>query len=710
MFAKGNRFPATKPSGVPGPNSYDVRDPEYDAYKHGAFLEEQDRFSKEKPSEVPGPYHTENKGTEPRSVGSRVASGDRYAALQRKLEDLERVHGDSKKMHHAEVERLRQELSRAQRTNAEQANYLTKLKKQKEAYAAQVQELKSNNLASQSEIKELRAKLRVSEHERAQLSSKQDDRDEAKKALQTLNTRHRDELREKDRAIAALEEILRKQQEKVEGVESNLLETRAKADADLLDERRTKKTLELRLHQVQMASEEAQVALQVQQGQLFESEEALLNQLDQHRRMMSRVAEEYGKLASSTVSLTTHDEAKREVTTLRLRVNRLERKLANSESQVVELAHLIRHSNEENEFLLARLREAEQDLAFYADELNAANSYEGTVRHADVEVEDLAQEVRIDFLQSQFHLHQALQSDAALWSTLEGLRSDQLLFHATSLLRHVDSSRHDAETYSKQLDCAQQQNSELLRQVTATRSEQDQLKREHADSSRALAEARAGQESLKQQVEAEKQKTKSETVRLEQTVRREKEARDRAVVDAQKSRAAEEALTNEIHQLHADLVEAERYQQAYNSLIDQVDALIRKNALAEGEAQQLSRFNAEILGHHNPSQRIQYVDRIRRELHETKQELLMMTKERDAVSSENDVVLHELQAYKSVNAAVDPKPRTTLTRVGRANHSLIVKASSTQGMSKSGTGDKRVLETTDEAEYKEGDMTVDELM
>ena len=44
-----------------------------------------------------------------------------------------------------------------------------------------------------------------------------------------------------------------------------------------------------------------------------------------------------------------------------------------------------------------------------------------------------------------------------------------------------------------------------------------------------------------------------------------------------------------------------------------------KNALAEEEARRLSQFNAEILGHNNPSQRIMYVDRIRRELHETKQ-------------------------------------------------------------------------------------------
>jgi hypothetical protein len=53
--------------------------------------------------------------------------------------------------------------------------------------------------------------------------------------------------------------------------------------------------------------------------------------------------------------------------------------------------------------------------------------------------------------------------------------------------------------------------------------------------------------------------------------------------------------------LYAELPEAERYEQAYNGLVDQVDALVRQNALAEGEAQRLSRFNAEILGHRSPA-------------------------------------------------------------------------------------------------------------
>ena len=73
------------------------------------------------------------------------------------------------------------------------------------------------------------------------------------------------------------------------------------------------------------------------------------------------------------------------------------------------------------------------------------------------------------------------------------------------------------------------------------------------------------------------------------------------------------------HRLNTDLAEMWKYQEAYNGLLAEVDALVEKNALAEEEAARLSAFNAEILGHRNPAQRIMYVDRIRRELHDTKQ-------------------------------------------------------------------------------------------
>ena len=67
------------------------------------------------------------------------------------------------------------------------------------------------------------------------------------------------------------------------------------------------------------------------------------------------------------------------------------------------------------------------------------------------------------------------------------------------------------------------------------------------------------------------------------------------------------------------LAESEDYAHAYQTLVDEVNALVDRNALAEEEAQQLSRFNAELLSHKNPAQKIMYVDRIRQELADVKQ-------------------------------------------------------------------------------------------
>ncbi len=70
--------------------------------------------------------------------------------------------------------------------------------------------------------------------------------------------------------------------------------------------------------------------------------------------------------------------------------------------------------------------------------------------------------------------------------------------------------------------------------------------------------------------------------------------------------------------LGTEVANAEQLQEAYRALSDEVGSLLAKNALAEDVAQQLSKFNAEIIGHQNPAQKIMYVERIRNELAESK--------------------------------------------------------------------------------------------
>jgi len=154
--------------------------------------------------------------------------------------------------------------------------------------------------------------------------------------------------------------------------------------------------------------------------------------------------------------------------------------------------------------------------------------------------------------------------------------------------------------------------------------------------------------------------------------------------------------------------------------LDETEGLLARNDLAEEEAERLSQFNAEILGHHNPAQRIVYVDRIRRELTDTKQvrtalifralvlkvfgplqKLLVCTRERDTLAASNDDLHHEIELYKSSVMPIESKPRSVFIRVSRpplTNQSLNTRSQSP------------TKHTILEHLPGPGDMTVDELM
>lgn len=89
----------------------------------------------------------------------------------------------------------------------------------------------------------------------------------------------------------------------------------------------------------------------------------------------------------------------------------------------------------------------------------------------------------------------------------------------------------------------------------------------------------------------------------------------------------------------------------------------------------------------------------------------MTNRDRDAVISENEALLHELTMYKSVTVHPDDKPRTTITRVTRiplGTHNTNVNAKSISSSKSTGLDDQ-YLPSLPEMDYSEGDMTIDEL-
>lgn len=268
------------------------------------------------------------------------------------------------------------------RTNTEQSEKLDKLKKQNDAYDLRVQELKKTSAVEQTEIRELRTKLRMCEHERTQLAKRETDNGDIKKALSSVETKRREEVKERDRKVAELEKTLVAEMKKRETLESCLDDFKKKADEEAMKLRADSTSLQQQLNVAQKDGEEARRTVETAREEAQDQEEELLIQLEQCRMSLSRVAEEYARLASTTVTAKAYATLKEEHLALQSRSLRLERKLANSEGQVTELAHLIRQTNEENKLLFEQLRDAEGEITFYS-RLLQENSLDQTHSHGD---------------------------------------------------------------------------------------------------------------------------------------------------------------------------------------------------------------------------------------------------------------------------------------------------------------------------------------
>ncbi len=481
--------------------------------------------------------------------------------LQRRLEDLERVHVEEKKtvslsvhtlkcpvpspfQHHLEQERLKLELNRAQRTAAEQTERADKLKKQTDALDARVQELKKVTANDQAELRDLRLKLRVSEHERTQLAAKQGDTAELRKA----EARRKDELRERDRKLAELEKTLGMERKKREAVETRLAEAKAKTDERLQEAQAAAQDATDQLWEAQKEAQAARDALKQVESHAGDAEEELVAQLEQHQYALSRVAQEYGKLASTTIALSAHRRVKQEVVALQLRNNKLERKLANSDGQVVELANLIRQVKEENMFLTSLLRETQDEATTYHRALRDVTSLATVTTDEYRELEDATRSFAEERHASIHSALDAARADSKLWSTLHRVRAEVLLFHASVLSKEGYDIRSQLDQRTKQLDETEAVRKQLSESLQRAQAEYADAQRMLAESVVSLAESNARAESFKKQLDVVKAEAQADVVRAEQGLQQEKQASQRLAKSLHQAKQAEQFLRSEVEQ------------------------------------------------------------------------------------------------------------------------------------------------------------------
>ncbi|KAF4567672.1 hypothetical protein EYR36_011295 [Pleurotus pulmonarius] len=575
--------------------------------------------------------------------------------LERKLEDLMRLRSEERKEHDAQTEKLRHELSRVQKLVSGSSEKFEKQKKTTEMYEARLHELKKAATVDQKEIKELKTKLRMSEHERSQMQGKQDDISEAKKALQALDAKRREDNRERDKKIADLEKLLNQERKRREAAEARCQELQGKVNGEVNS---------LRQHVAVLEDEkqQAQTTLRLQTDEATSREDDLVASLERYQVMLKKVAEEYGKLASSTVSQSQFAQVRRERDARRIQVLRLERKLANSEEQVVELASLIRGAKSDNALLAQQLSQANETIYHYQTALQDRSSDD---RRISDDVQVLCSSI-------EKHHQETRQSIEAVSRYQAELTTEFYIPGYHELLETYKLAEEELQAQRKLLDRFEAETSRTAAEHDELRTRADRLQTELAKAdtelatiSAKLAEAETQRKALETQLAQAERKYNESSVSQQATINQEREVVQRLSLSLQKAKLVEDGLRADLEQLTAELSEAARYQDAYYSLSEEVDGLVARSALAEDEAMRLSQFNAEILGHNNPAQRVAYVDRVRQELTETKQRLLISNRDHEAAVAENTALLEELSMYKSVMMPTNRKPRTNMTRLVR---------------------------------------------
>ncbi|KAL1663521.1 hypothetical protein GGF50DRAFT_102891 [Schizophyllum commune] len=663
MFPRGARFEPVKDSGVPGPGAYNVdTESQLDGYKRGAFLEKTDRFNDNQPEgtelpplpPIPSSLSSSTKEPPPRQ---RVKSmkrtttplpDGRFLVLQRKLEELERLHQDSKKAHASE-------LHRANKANRDLTERLDKQKKQIEALDAKLQDQRKASLAEHAEVKELRMRLRVSEHERQQVTQRQGDAGELKKALHSLESRRKQEIRERDERIEELEKAASREKKARDATEAKFQEALKKAESERDAAQATAKALQAERRKLEADTKAAQESAEQVREECEAREEDILEQLEQHQALVARVSEEYSRLARTKRQI--EDARRHDAIFAAVQSERLQRKLANSEGQVVELAYLVRQVKTDNTMLKAQVAEAEEEISLTRQSLADAASISYT-QDVAADIASTLRAVAEEEAESQRCITEIDAKTRELLHTYETtLRDETAVAYALadretlvqSMILHIDEV--DILALRKDIADIRKERDEAASKVRTTEAEVGRLVQSQAETESRLVVAEA--------------EARAASARQLQAVTREREVTQRMNTSLQQTRQAEQGLRAKINALTAELEEAIEYKDAYEQLVEEAHVLASRNEIAEAEARQLMKANADILGHGNPSQRIVYVDKIRNELHGARQEIARLRAEREAFLNKHAALLQELDSYRSVMVPIDGRPKTHMTRVAR---------------------------------------------
>lgn len=387
----------------------------------------------------------------------------------------------------------------------------------------------------------MRHKLRLLELERDKSSSKQPEINELKKSLQALEAKRKDDIRDRDRKIVEFEKSLQAEKRRRE-----LLECKNQDTKRLFEEQIHNARLELQEKEttLQKAKEESQLSNEKlrQIAATNACQEAdLLQQLEHHRFLLGTVAQQYGALASQSASLVQYNRLEQNYRALQCQQYHLERKLANSEEQVVELAHLIRQVKDANVELDQQLQDALEavDLLLKMDISLGHQPEPDDLTRTLMDIDKNIQEERAQ-------LAYILRDTEALLSAYYHLKADQIQLASKVLVREHTEALTLAEQHEADLSSALASHEAIAARLESTQRERiaDHEALQQATTEVALLRSSAAVLEV-QLAESRRRLEEIDSVHVA-ALKKEKHAIQRLTTTLQRNHMAEEGLRGEI--------------------------------------------------------------------------------------------------------------------------------------------------------------------
>ncbi|CAE6445920.1 unnamed protein product [Rhizoctonia solani] len=578
----------------------------------------------------------------------------KLAGVERKLEDMERIHSDEKRKLTTEISSLQSQLEIARTTVGEHSARLRE-RDTSRRFETRARDLEIRIQERDSRIRDLEEELATSEAQAQVYEGRMQVYDKRIKAYKERVRAAEQQARDTEIEVEALEmaQALGNEETSQElAYAKTLLERLAIAYGQLHESSRAKDK-EIQGLEGELRDKGKRLATMEQMVVWAEEERCtLVEELDTRRSLTRTEWEEYRhpRQVEKNRSQVELDELivavleeQREMRLMDIRKLEL---LSSSHYTPVATTSSSSSLSHSEELELARLR------AECAELREEQDSLEQDLVDAAMEAEEHAHQVTA---------YQELQVEyASLEAEIAHLRTH-------SITPSANSSHVKTQTDLSRLEAEHKQLQSQFAAYKQTMEETARAATEHEARAVLLNGLQAREYSLREQMDV----LRTQVARLEKDLQDEKENVKRAERRLVQAKTVEDELREDIDEMMEALDRVDRYEEAYNTLVGEVVQL----GLSDKELDKLQKASEASLGVSNAKQKLRYVEEVKAELDRMVQKLTQTERERDQARAQGVDLRRELSVFQTVTglngwmdtsrSASTPPVRSTMAPPGR---------------------------------------------